>query len=147
MQSKTRISLFILLILGLHAIPVLSYQGEHQTRWPFLAWAMYARSFPPGPIDMTTRRLVATSASGKEEQVTSRLVGLPYPAFQKNYVSAIWKGDSARAYELIARLNRGAPDPIVQLRFEGESHTLVDTGVVTAALPALIFRAPSAEAR
>ena len=49
MQTRTRISLFILLILGLHAIPVLWYQGERQTRWPFLAWAMYARSFPPGP--------------------------------------------------------------------------------------------------
>jgi hypothetical protein len=147
MQAKTRISLFILLILGLHAIPVLWYQGERQTRWPFLAWAMYARSFPPGPIDMTTRRLVATFASGKEEQVTGPLVGLPSPAFQKAYVTPVWRGDSAPAYELIQRLNRRGTDPIVQIRFEGESQTLVDTGVVTTALPVLIFHAQPARAR
>ena len=147
MQPKTRISLFILLILGLHAIPVLWYQGERQTRWPFLAWAMYARSFPPGPIDMTTRRLVATLASGKEEQLTAGLVGLPAPAFQKTYVAAAWKGDSAPAYELIRRLNRVATDPIVQLRFEGETQTLVDSGVVTTPLPVITFRAPSSSAR
>lgn len=147
MQTKTRISLFILLILGLHAIPVLWYQGERQTRWPFLAWAMYARSFPPGPIDMTTRRLVATFASGKEEQVTAQLVGLPSPAFQKAYVTSVWKGDSAPAYELIQRLNRRGIDPIVQLRFEGESYTVVDSGVVTTPLPVIIFHAQSARTR
>lgn len=147
MHTKTRISLFILLILGLHAIPALWYQGERQTRWPFLAWAMYARSFPPGTIDMTTRRLVATFASGKEEQVTGPLVGLPSPAFQEAYVTPVWRGDSAAAYELMQRLNRVGTDPIMQLRFEGESKTLVDSGVVTTALPVLIFHAGPARAR
>jgi hypothetical protein len=59
----------------------------------------------------------------------------------------VWKGDSAPVYELIQRLNRRGTDPIVQLRFEGESHTVVDSGVVTTALPVIIFHAQSARAR
>ena len=55
MQLKTRISLFILLIIGLHAVPVVFYQGERQTRWPFLAWAMYSQSYPAGPITVAKR--------------------------------------------------------------------------------------------
>ena len=145
MSQKTRISLLILLVIGLHAVPVLSYQGERQTRWPFLAWAMYARSYPPGPIAIATRRLVATYASGKEEQVTERLVGLPGPALMKTYIAPLWKGDSMPAYELIQRLNRGRSDPVVQLRREGERRLLVDTGVVREALPVVTYRAhPSA---
>jgi hypothetical protein len=74
-------------------------------------------------------------------------VGLPSPAFQKAYVTPVWRGDSAPAYELIQRGNRRATDPIVQLRFEGESQTLVDSGVVTTALPVLIFHARPAQTR
>jgi hypothetical protein len=127
MSNKTRISLLILLILGLHAVPVLSYQGE--------------RSFPPGPIEVATRRIVATYASGNEEEVTQRLVGLPTPAFKKTYIVPLWKGDSAPAYELIERLNRGRSDPVVQLRLEGQRQALVDTGVVREALPVVTYRA------
>ena len=54
MQLKTRISLFIVVIIALHAVPVLSYERGRQTRWPFLSWTMYAKSFPPGPITMAT---------------------------------------------------------------------------------------------
>ena len=80
MQLKTRISLFIVLIIALHAVPVL-YERGRQTRWPFLSWTMYAKSFPPGPITMATRRLVATSASGREE-VTRSFSGCPCPRFE-----------------------------------------------------------------
>jgi hypothetical protein len=141
MQLKTRISLLILLVLGLHAVPVLYYQGERQTRWPFLAWAMYARSFPAGPITVATTRLIATSASGKEEEVNSWLVGLPSAAFRNAYIAPQWKGDSAPAYELIQRLNRGRNDPVVRLRMERERQSLVDTGVVRETLPVVTYQA------
>jgi hypothetical protein len=141
MQVKTRISLLILLVIGLHAVPVLSYQGERQTRWPFLAWAMYSRSYPPGPITVAKRRLVATFASGKEAEVTGPLVGLPTPAFRGIYIAPLWQGDSTPAYELIRRLNRGRSDPVVRLRLEELRQTLVDTGVVKEMAPALIFQA------
>ena len=76
-DSKLWISALILLVLGLHAIPVISYQGHRQTRWPFLAWAMYARSWPPGPIQTMDRALVGRTAAGTEEEVTAWLAGLP----------------------------------------------------------------------
>jgi hypothetical protein len=141
MQLKTRISLFILLIIGLHAVPVVFYQGERQTRWPFLAWAMYSQSYPAGPITVAKRRLVMTLASGKEEEVTAPVVGLPKFAFREIYIAPLWNGDSAPAYELIQRLNRERRDSVVQLRLEDVRQTLVDTGVVKETLPALIYKA------
>jgi hypothetical protein len=141
MGSRTRISLFILLIIGLHAVPVLSYQGERQTRWPFLAWTMYARSFPRGPMVVVTGRLLATSASGKEEEITPQLVGLPTPGYRQTYLAPLLRGDSTPVDGLIQRLNRERHDPVVQLRLEGERLILADTGVVREALPALTFRA------
>ena len=142
MSAKTRVSLFILLLLGLQALPLLSYQGERQTRWPVLAWAMYARSYPPGPIDMDTRRAIATFASGRRGEVTANQVGLPGPAFRKIYVKPVFKGDSAPAYQLMARMNAQSRDPVVELRYEGDRYELVDTGVVKQPLPVVIFRAP-----
>ena len=145
MQRKTRISLLILLVIGLHAVPVLSYQGERQTRWPFLAWAMYARSYPPGPIVVVMARLIATTAGGKEEEISSRQVGLPGPAYYKTFVGPVSKGDSTAAFELIRRLNRERDDPVVQVRIEGDRVILADTGVVKEALPVVTYRAePSA---
>ena len=147
MQPKTRFSLLILLVIGLHAIPVLSWQGYRQTRWPFLAWAMSARSYPPGPIEIMMRRLIATSVSGREEEVTSQLVGLPGPSFRNAYVVPLWKGDSAPAYELMRRLNQKRDDPVVQLRLEAERQVLADTGVVTEALPVVTYWADPAASR
>lgn len=141
MQAKTRISLFLLAVIGLHALPVLSYQGVRQTRWPFLAWAMYARSYPPGPVEVLMRRLMATSSSGKQEEVTWKLAGLPWPTFRNLYLTPLAKGDSAAAAELILRLNRGRPEPVVLLRLEGDRFILADTGVVKEALPALTYPA------
>lgn len=140
MQLKTRISLLILLIIGLHAVPVLSYQGGRQTRWPFLAWSMYARSYPPGPITMEQRHLIAITASGREEEADGRLVGIPGAAFRNQYVTPLWRGDSTPAYELIERLNRGRKDPVIRLRLEGVRQTLVDTGVVKEPLPVLTYQ-------
>jgi hypothetical protein len=145
MQPKTRISLLILLIICLHAVPVVSYQKARQTRWPFLLWAMYAKSYPPGPIVVVRRRVMATSAGGKEEEITSRLVGLPGPAFRNTYVAPLWNGDSALGSELMRRLNDKRDDPVVRLRLEGEQLILTDTAVVREPLPTVTYRAdPSA---
>jgi hypothetical protein len=139
MQSKTRNSLLILLVLGLHAVPVIFYQGNRQTRWPFLAWAMYAQASKPGPIAVLQRRLIATSASGVDKEITADFVGLPGPAFRNRYVTPLWNGDSTAAHELIERLERRWDDPVVQLRMEGERLTLVDTGVVKETLPVVTY--------
>jgi len=147
MRSKTGVSLLILLVLGLHAVPVISYQGHRQTRWPFLAWAMYAKSYPPGPIEATTRRLIGVTAAGHEEEVTAGRTGLPLAAFRNAYIAPLWKGDSAPAFELIRRLNRGRADPVIQLRLEGERQMLADTGVVTERLPVIVYRPDASASR
>jgi hypothetical protein len=137
----------ILLVLGLHAVPVLSYQGMRQTRWPFLTWAMYAKSYRPGPIQTMNRFLVGTTLQGKKEEVSPTLVGLSKPTFRNMYINPLYRGDSAPAHELLSRLNRGRNDPFVELRTIGTRYTLADTGVVTEQLPIFVYRAEPSEMR
>jgi len=146
-QPKHRISLLIVLVLGLHALPVLSYEGYRQTRWPFLTWAMYARSYPPGPIQVMVRRLIARTTSGKEEEVTSRHVGLSQPAFRNAYLVPFSKHDSTAARELLTRLNQERDDKLVSIRLEQVQSTLSDSGVVREELPVIHYQAtPGPEA-
>jgi hypothetical protein len=141
-NSKLWISALILLVIGLHALPVISYQGVRQTRWPFLTWAMYARSYPPGPIQTLDRSLIGTRATGGEEEVTPGLVGLSRPAFRNTYVNPLFEGDSAVARELMERINRGREDPFVAIRTSGKRFTLADEGVLEEALPVFTYRSP-----
>jgi hypothetical protein len=140
-QPKVWISLLILLVIGLHALPVLSYQGHRQTRWPFLAWAMYARSYPPGPVQVVERTIVAATASGEEHAITPYVVGLSKPAFRNAYLVPLAKGDSAAARELLRRLNAGRDVPFAQVTLGGVQSTLSDTGVVRDPLPRYVYRA------
>jgi len=140
-QPKLWISLLILLVLGLHALPVLSYQGYRQTRWPFLTWAMYARSYPPGPIQVMVRRLIARATSGTEEEVTSYHVGLSQAAFRNAYLVPLSKHDSTAARELLTRLNQERDDKFVRVRLEQVQSTLSDTGIVREELPVIYYQA------
>jgi hypothetical protein len=142
-NSKVWVTGLILMVLGLHALPVVSYQGHHQTRWPFLAWAMYARSYPPGPIQTMDRSLIGTTAGGAEEDVTPWLVGLSRPAFRNAYVNPLFEGDSTAARELLARINRNREDPFVQIHTRGKRYSITDNGILTEDLPVYTFRAPA----
>jgi hypothetical protein len=146
-QPKVWISIFILLVIGLHALPVLSYQGNRQTRWPILAWAMYAKPIPPGPIQMRKRRIFALTAGGQKELVTPELAGVNKGALTTTYVRPMWAGDSAVAQRLLRRLNRERKDPFVELKIEGEKYTLVGDSIVTEAFPVLTYRANPSESR
>lgn len=146
-QPKVWISIFILLTIGLHAVPVLSYQGNQQTRWPILAWAMYAKSIPPGPIQMRKRRIFALTSGGKKELVTPDLAGVNKGALTTKYVQPMWVGDSAVAQQLLRRLNRERQDLFVELRMEGEKYTLVGDSVVSEAFPVVTYRLNPSESR
>jgi hypothetical protein len=74
-QRKTLISIVILLVIGLHAVPVL-YHSERGTLWPFMQWAMYKNSRRPGPIDVHQRRILAITSQGQTDTVTPHLLGL-----------------------------------------------------------------------
>jgi hypothetical protein len=142
-QSQVWVSILIVLVIGLHALPVLSYQGQRQTRWPFLAWAMYARSYPPGPIQVVQRRVIGTTASGEEVEITPRLVGLPRPPFRLAYLLPLQRGDTATARELMQRLNRQREKPFVRIAVTVLSSTLSDTGVVREWSPPIVYWANS----
>ena len=134
-EPKTWISIAILTVIALHALPVVSYQGSHQTRWPILAWAMYAKSYPPGPVQTDSRHLVAVTAGGQRIEVGSTLVGLPRPVMGKVFVRPLLQGDSATARELFRRLNRTRTDPVIEIRAEQEHFVVSDTGLVTEVAP------------
>jgi len=135
------ISVFILLVLGLHALPIISYEGHRQTRWPFMAWAMYAKAHPPGPIQTRDRFLHGITAEGRLVNVTPWEIGMSKPAFRNRYVNAIHRGDTSAALALMTLLNSERKDPIVELRTVETLYTLADTGVLTENLPAHIYRA------
>jgi hypothetical protein len=140
------ISILILVIIGLHALPVLSWQGHRQTRWPILSWAMYAKSYPPGPIEVLTRRMIATAESGAEEEIKAWLAGLPFPAFRNAYLVPMSRHDSAAPRALLAQLNKGRSDRLVALRLVQVRSTLTDTGVVREELPVINYsEGPSPE--
>jgi hypothetical protein len=145
MKYKTGVSVFIILVLALHALPVLSYQGVRQTRWPFLAWAMYAKSYPPGPIVVTIRKLVGVSTDGTRREVTPFLVGLSGPAFRNTYLLPLENGDSAVARRLGNTVNREGRDIMTQLRLETTQYRLVDSGVVVDTAPPVTFPVAAAQ--
>ena len=139
MRSKANVTIFILLILGLHATPVLFYQGVRQTRWPFLLWAMYAESYPPGPIEVLRRRLIAISSGGTSRPVTSKDVGLTKPGFAGNYLIPLGRGDTWAGRWLLERLNQVGPDTVVGLQLEIIRWRLVDSGIALDTLPGVLY--------
>jgi hypothetical protein len=146
-EPRTWISLAIVSVIALHAVPVLSYQGYRQTRWPILAWAMYAKSYPPGPVQTERRHLMAVTQGGSRLEITPWLAGVPLPAMGKAFVRPLLQGDSAQAAELFRRLNRSRPDPVVEIRVEQERYAVSDTGLVTEALPVISYHAAPPAAR
>jgi hypothetical protein len=138
-QRKTLISIVILLVIGLHAVPVL-YRSERGTLWPFMQWAMYKNSRKPGPIDAHQRRILAITADGQRDTVTPHLLGLSITVLKQRYVVPLATGDLSPAPELIARLNRHRSDPVVELRLEGETYTVTDTGIVKTRDPTVTYR-------
>jgi hypothetical protein len=72
--------------------------------------------------------------------VTPRLLGLSITVLQQRYLVPIAKGDLSSAPELIDRLNRHRNDPVVELRLEGETYTVTDTGIVRTDDPVITYR-------
>jgi hypothetical protein len=138
-SARTKISAFILLVLALHALPVLSYQGAQQTRWPFLVWAMYARSTPPGPIQAFMYQLSAVSAHGTTRTITAKDIGLSTPGFNGLYIGPFSRGDTSAGRWLLDRLNRIGPDSVAQIRLQRLQYRLIDSGIAVDTLPGVVY--------
>ena len=139
MSARTKISAFILVVLALHALPVLSYQGAQQTRWPFLVWAMYARSTPPGPIEAFVNQLFAVAPSGAVRKITYKDVGMSSPALAAIYTRPFSRGDSSAGRWLVDRLNRLGADSVAQVGVRVIRYRLVDSGIAVDTLPDVVY--------
>jgi hypothetical protein len=140
-QTKVLISIVILLVVGLHALPILQrLQGDRQTFWPFMAWGMYRNARVPGPIRTETRRIVGVTAKGERETVTTDLLGLSSYALERMYIRPMWTGDFSAARQLTDRLNRKRQDPFIGLRLESETYKITDGGVVKEDNPVITYR-------
>jgi hypothetical protein len=137
-RSKVWISIFILLVISLHAVPVLS-AGLRRKIWPFLEWGMYKGSRPPGPIRTVKKHIVGVTLQGKRQEVTPELLGSSHFAIQGLYELPMWRGDSAAAQKLFRRLNRQRGDPFVELRLESATYMVTDTGVARKDNPAITY--------
>jgi hypothetical protein len=146
-STRTKITAFILLILALHALPVLSYQGARQTRWPFLLWAMYAQSIPPGPIQAFVWQLVAVAADGTTRPINNKDVGLSKPGLTSRYTRPFSRGDTSAGRWLVDRLNRVGPDSVAQIRLETLRYRLVESGIAVDTLPDVVYPPTPRETR
>jgi hypothetical protein len=145
-RTKLFISILILLVVALHAVPLL-HAGLRKTMWPFMVWSMYKNSRPAGPIKAYKRRIIGITAKGQRERVTGELLGSSGYSMRGIYAGALAKGDSSVAQDLFRRLNRVRKDPFVELHLESESYTVADTGVVKQRIPVLIYRPDSLKPR
>jgi hypothetical protein len=162
-QSKQCISVLILLVIGLHALPVLQgLLGKKQTFWPIMSWSMYRGSHSSQrPVQTAIRRTFAVTSAGHEFDIESEFakprrslfnlfpgrieddtdaLGLGYFAYARFYLRPMWEGDAHAAQGFAERLNRGREDPIVELRLESETHKVTNSGIIKELNPALVYR-------
>jgi hypothetical protein len=141
-EPKTLISIAIILVILLHVAPLV-YRAERKTMWPFLDWAMYKDSRPPGPIRAYKKHIMGITAQGQRESVTTDLTGVSITSFNLLYLQPMWTKDSSAARRLFSRLNQQRDDPFIELRLESETYTVTDSGVVREDNPVITYRADS----
>jgi hypothetical protein len=139
-RRKPLTSIVILLVLGLHLIPIVS-RAERDTVWPFMIWAMYKHSRPAGPVEVNQRHLLAVTASGARDTVTPELLGLSITILDQRFHRPLMGGDTTVVPALFERLNQGRSDPYVELRLVSETYTVTDTGLARRRNPVVTYRA------
>jgi hypothetical protein len=136
----------IVLVIGLHAAPVLLYRTRKETLWPFLIWAMYKNSRAAGPIEARNTQVIGITAQGSKQAITWDFVGLPKFTFREMYIRHMRGQDSTAARQLMRRLNRSRTDPFVELRVITETYRLSDGSLEIQHNPVISFRGDSAYA-
>jgi hypothetical protein len=140
-RRKLLASLVIVLVIALHAVPVI-HSAERGTLWPFMVYAMYKHSRPAGPVEVNQRCLLAVTASGQRDTVTDRLLGVSVTVLDQRYHRRLMTGDTSVVPAIFERLNRGRTDPYVELDLVSETYTVTDTGLERRENPVVTYRAP-----
>ena len=138
-RYKVLVSVAILLIIMLHALPVLS-RGLRKRVWPFLDWAMYKDAVAAGPVRADVRQLVGVTRKGNRLELTDDTVGVSTFVLDRLYIKPMREGDSLAARQLGGLLNRVRQDSIVEIRLETETYTVTDTGIAKSQSPAIAYR-------
>ena len=138
-RYKVLVSIAILLIILLHALPVL-HRGLRKRVWPFLDWAMYKDAVAAGPVRADVRQLVGVTRKGNRLERTDDTVGVSTFVLDRLYIKPIIGGDSSAARQLAGLLNRVRQDSIVEIRLETETYTVTDTGLAKSRPPAIAYR-------
>jgi hypothetical protein len=141
-RYKVLVSIAILLIIVLHAVPVLSRTWRKRV-WPFLDWAMYKDAVPAGPVRADIRQLVGVTRTGGRIDVDDDTVGVSSFVMDRLYIKPMMQGDSSAARQLAGLLNRVRRDSIVEIRLETETYTATDSGIVKSQPPAIAYRVGS----
>jgi hypothetical protein len=130
MQSaKAWTSLWILLAVALHAVPILHNERQNQTTWPWLKWAMYKDSRPAGPVVGERRRLWGVTESGRQVRIDEDSAGLSRFVVNRAFIVPWLRGDTTAASRLFAHLNQRRADPLGKIRLSIETYTVTDTGM------------------
>ncbi len=141
-RYKVLVSIAILLIIVLHAVPVLSRSWRKRV-WPFLDWAMYKDAVAAGPVRADIRQLVGVTRSGGRIDVDDDTVGVSSFVMDRLYIKPMMQGDSSAARQLAGLLNRERRDSIVEIRLETETYIATDSGIVKSQPPPIAYRVGS----
>ena len=126
--SKAGVSLWIVLAVGLHAVPIVLRQRQNQTTWPWLTWAMYKDSRPAGPIVAERRRLAGVTETGRPVTIDEDSVGLSKFVVNRLFVRPWLLGDTTAAPRPDPHLPHRRRDPLVDFRLSIETYTVTDSG-------------------
>ena len=138
-RPKVLISTVIILIIALHAVPVV-HAGLRKRIWPFLDWAMYKDPIAPGPIQTERRRIVGVTAKGEKQEITNDDLALSAWAMERQYVQPMKAGDSTTVRELFKQVNRERTDSFVELRLEMAIYRATPSGIVEDDQPAIVYQ-------
>ena len=138
-RYKVLVSIAILLVILLHALPVL-HRGLRKRVWPFLDWAMYKDAVAGGPVRADLRQLVGVTGRGSRIDLNDDSVGVSSFVLDRLYIKPMLQGDSSAARQLAGLLNRERGDSIVEIRLETESYVVTDSGIVKSTSPGIAYR-------
>lgn len=141
-RYKVLVSIAILLIIVLHALPVLS-RGLRKRVWPFLDWAMYKDAVAAGPVRADIRQLVGVTRKGSRVELIDDTVGVSSFVLDRLYIKPMLQGDSSAARQLAGLLNRKRQDSFVEIRLETQTYFATDSGIVKSRTPAIAYRVGS----
>ena len=127
-HGHRNVSLFILVILGLQAVPVMrEWTGARETLWPFLSWGMFRHSSGP-PVKAEGLRIFASTREGSRLVVAAD-TGFDRFGFRRYYQQPILAGDSSAVQELARRLSRRWGAPVQAIVLEKNALTVSREGL------------------